>query len=425
MNVLILGSGGREHALAWKISQSPLCETIYTAPGNPGTAQVGENIPLDISDFEVVANAALERNITLVVIGPEIPLVNGITDYFKSRKDLNHIMVIGPGSEGAKLEGSKDYAKAFMNRYNIPTAAYKTFAKENLEEGKKYLETINPPYVLKADGLAAGKGVVILNDLEEAKKELEEMLAEAKFGEASQRVVIENFLDGIELSVFALTDGKDYVLLPGAKDYKRIGEGDTGLNTGGMGAVSPVPFADKAFMKKVEERIVKPTIHGIHTEKMDFVGFVFMGLIKVGDDPYVIEYNVRMGDPEAEVVLPRINSDFLKLLKSAAKGELANAEIQISNEFATTVMMVSGGYPGDYEKGKTITGLDKIGESILFHAGTRENNETVETNGGRVVAATAMGKTLEEALKTSYELVDKIAYEGKYFRSDIGKDLMR
>lgn len=425
MNVLILGSGGREHALAWKISQSPLCEKIYTAPGNPGTAQVGENIALSIEDFEAVANAALERNVTMVVVGPEVPLVKGITDYFKSRKDLSRIMVIGPGSEGAKLEGSKDYAKAFMGRHNIPTAAYKTFTKENLDEGKKYLETIQPPYVLKADGLAAGKGVVIVDDIEEAKKELDEMLAEAKFGEASQRVVIENFLDGIELSVFALTDGKDYVLLPDAKDYKRIGVGDTGLNTGGMGAVSPVPFADKAFMKKVVDRIVKPTIHGLHTEKMDFVGFVFIGLIKVDDDPYVIEYNVRMGDPESEVVLPLINSDFLKLLKSAAKGELANAEIEISNEFATTVMMVSGGYPGDYEKGKPISGLDKIGDSILFHAGTRENNVVIETNGGRVLAATGMGKSLEEALRKSYELADKIEYEGKYFRSDIGKDLMK
>lgn len=425
MNVLILGAGGREHALAWKISQSPLCEMIYTAPGNPGTAQIGENIALDIEDFEAVAKAALERNVTMVVVGPEVPLVKGVTDYFRSRKDLSRMMIIGPGSEGAKLEGSKDYAKAFMGRHNIPTAAYKTFTKENLEEGKKHLETIQPPYVLKADGLAAGKGVVILDKVEEAKKELDEMLADAKFGAASQRVVIENFLDGIELSVFALTDGKDYVLLPNAKDYKRIGVGDTGLNTGGMGAVSPVPFADRAFMRKVEERIVKPTIHGLHAEKIDFVGFVFIGLIKVDDDPYVIEYNVRLGDPESEVVLPLINSDFLKLLKLAAKGELANAEIEISNEFATTVMMVSGGYPGDYEKGKTINGLDEIGESILFHAGTREKNGVIETNGGRVLAATAIGKSLEEALRKSYEITDKIEYEGKYFRTDIGKDLMK
>ena len=424
MNVLILGSGGREHALAWKIDQSPLCEKVYTAPGNPGTAQIGENIPIDIEDFESVANAALERNIKMVVVGPEAPLVNGITNYFRSRKDLNGIMVIGPGKEGAQLEGSKDFAKAFMNKYNIPTAAYRTFTKENLDKGLEYLESIQPPYVLKADGLAAGKGVVILNSIEEAKVELEEMLAAAKFGEASERVVIENFLDGIELSIFVLTDGKNYVLLPDAKDYKRIGVGDVGLNTGGMGAVSPVPFADTAFMQKVVERIVKPTIHGLHLEKMDFIGFVFIGLIKVGDDPFVIEYNVRLGDPETEVILPRISSDFLKLLEAAAYGNLENAEIQISNDFATTVMMVSGGYPGNYEKGKIINGLDQIGESILFHAGTKDVNGVIQTNGGRVLAASAMGKSIDEAVKKSYQLVDRIQFEGKYYRSDIGKDLM-
>ncbi len=424
MKVLILGSGGREHALAWKIAQSSDCEKLYTAPGNPGTALVGENIDLNPEAFDAVAKKVLELEINMVVVGPEAPLVNGISDYFKSRADLKQVLLIGPGREGAKLEGSKDYAKAFMAKYDIPTAAYSTFTKETLEEAKVYLETIEPPYVLKADGLAAGKGVVILNDISAAKKELDDMLGNAKFGTASERVVIENFLDGIELSVFVLTDGKDYILLPSAKDYKRIGEGDTGLNTGGMGAVSPVPFADKAFLEKIETRIVKPTIKGLHEEKMDYVGFVFIGLIKVGNDPYVIEYNVRMGDPETEVVMPRITSDFLHLLKAAAEKKLAGKTIEINSDFATTVMMVSKGYPESYAKGKAISGLGKITSDTLFHAGTRENNGSIETSGGRVLAATAMGETLQEALKKSYEMVDAVKFEGKTFRKDIGKDLV-
>ena len=424
MKVLILGAGGREHALAWKIAQSKKCQKLFAAPGNPGTAQVGENIDINPEDFDAVAKKVHELAIDMVVVGPEAPLVKGIRDYFKNHDHLSKVLVIAPGSEGAKLEGSKDYAKAFMAKYDIPTAAYSTFTKTTLSEAKAYLETIQPPYVLKADGLAAGKGVVILSDLAEARQELDEMLGQAKFGAASDSVVIENFLDGIELSVFALTDGKDYVLLPVAKDYKRIGEGDTGLNTGGMGAVSPVPFADKAFMQKVENRIVKPTIQGIHAEKMDYVGFVFIGLIKVGDDPYVIEYNVRMGDPETEVVMPRIKSDFLELLEAAAKGELGGKTIEINEDFATTVMLVSGGYPGSYAKGKTIQGLEKLAANTLFHAGTIEKDGKILTNGGRVLAATAMDKTMKGALRKSYAMVNELNFEGMYFRKDIGQDLM-
>lgn len=424
MNVLIIGSGGREHAIAWKIAQSQLCKKIFAAPGNPGTAQIGKNIELNITDFDKIAHYVSLYNIDMIVVGPELPLVNGITDYFKTRSHFDHVMVIGPGREGAQLEGSKDFAKAFMQKYGIPTAKYKTFTTESLEDGKKYLESIRPPFVLKADGLAAGKGVVILENLTEAQQELEDMLANSKFGQASQRVVIEEFLSGIELSVFALTDGENYVLLPDAKDYKRIGEGDTGLNTGGMGAVSPVPFADKAFMKKVIQRIVEPTIKGLHAEKMNYVGFVYMGLIKVGDDPYVIEYNARLGDPEAEVILPRIESDFLELLVRAAKKELRHAQIEIKDNFATTVMMVSGGYPDAYEKGKPINGLENAKGKTLFHAGTREDNGMIVTHGGRVLAATATGDTITAALKKSYELVDLIQYDGKYCRRDIGKDLI-
>lgn len=424
MKVLIIGSGGREHALAWKIVQSKDCEKLYTAPGNPGTAELGSNIDLNPEDFEAIAKTVLELQIDMIVVGPEAPLVSGISDYFRNREDLRHILLIGPGSEGAKLEGSKDFAKSFMAKYNIPTAAYQTFTKETLAEAKAYLKTINPPFVLKADGLAAGKGVVILTDLEEAGKELDEMLGNAKFGQASASVVIENFLDGIELSVFVLTDGKDYVLLPSAKDYKRIGEGDTGLNTGGMGAVSPVPFADKAFMQKVEERIVKPTINGLHAEKMDYIGFVFIGLIKVNDDPYVIEYNVRMGDPETEVVMPRIKSDLLPLLKAAGEKNLGGKSLEMDADFAATVMMVSKGYPENYEKGKPISGLEAIDRGTLFHAGTKKQENQIVTSGGRVLAATGMGKTMVEALKTAYSVVDLISYEGKTYRSDIGKDLM-
>lgn len=424
MKVLIIGSGGREHALAWKIVQSKDCEKLYTAPGNPGTAELGSNIDLNPEDFEAIAKTVLELQIDMIVVGPEAPLVSGISDYFRNREDLRHILLIGPGSEGAKLEGSKDFAKSFMAKYSIPTAAYQTFTKETLAEAKAYLKTINPPFVLKADGLAAGKGVVILTDLEEAGKELDEMLGNAKFGQASASVVIENFLDGIELSVFVLTDGKDYVLLPSAKDYKRIGEGDTGLNTGGMGAVSPVPFADKAFMQKVKERIVKPTINGLHAEKMDYIGFVFIGLIKVNDDPYVIEYNVRMGDPETEVVMPRIKSDLLPLLKAAGEKNLGGKSLEMDADFAATVMMVSKGYPENYEKGKPISGLEAIDRGTLFHAGTKKQENQIVTSGGRVLAATGMGKTMAEALKTAYSVVDLISYEGKTYRSDIGKDLM-
>lgn len=425
MKVLILGSGGREHALAWKIAQSKDCEKIYAAPGNPGTALIGENINLNAEDFDAIAIKVLELQIDMVVVGPEAPLVNGISDYFKSREDLHKVLLIGPDKEGAKLEGSKDFAKAFMAKYNIPTAAYSTFNKDTLREAKAYLKTINPPYVLKADGLAAGKGVVILNELADAEKELEEMLGNAKFGAASERVVIENFLDGIELSVFALTDGKDYVLLPSAKDYKRIGEGDTGLNTGGMGAVSPVPFADKAFMQKVEDRIVKPTIDGFHREKMDYVGFVFIGLIKVGNDPFVIEYNVRMGDPETEAVMPRVKSDFLHLLKAAGEKKLAGQSLEMSPDFAATVMMVSKGYPENYEKGKLISGLENVNGDTLFHAGTKKTDNQILTSGGRVLAATGMGNSISDALKNAYSMVDRINFDGKTYRKDIGKDLMQ
>ena len=424
MKVLILGSGGREHALAWKIAQSRDCKKLFIAPGNPGTASLGVNIELNPEDFEAVAKIALELQIDMIVVGPEAPLVKGISDYFKDREDLRHILLIGPGREGAKLEGSKDFAKMFMAKYNIPTAAYRTFTKATLREAKDYLETISSPYVLKADGLAAGKGVVILNNLEEARKELDEMLGHAKFGEASASVVIENFLDGIELSVFALTDGKDYVLLPAAKDYKHIGEGDTGLNTGGMGAVSPVPFADKAFMQKVEERIVKPTIKGLYAEKMDYIGFVFIGLIKVGDDPFVIEYNVRMGDPETEAVMPRIKSDLLPLLKAAGEKKLAGKTLEETADFAVTVMMVSKGYPENYEKGKSVSGLKNSDGDTLFHAGTKMESDEILTNGGRVLAATGMGETLRDAVKNAYSIVERISYEGKTFRKDIGKDLM-
>lgn len=424
MNVLILGSGGREHALAWKIGQSPLCESVFIAPGNAGTSQEGMNVPINPEDFEAVAEAVEDLEIDLIVVGPEAPLVNGIRDYFEAHETLNDIAIIGPGSDGAQLEGSKDFAKEFMQRHNIPTAAYQTFTKETVEEAKAYLQTIKPPFVLKADGLAAGKGVVILSDLAEAEKEIEDMLANAKFGQASERVVIEAFLDGIELSVFALTDGKNYVLLPNAKDYKRIGEGDTGLNTGGMGAVSPVPFADDAFMDKVESQVVKPTVDGLRKDGIDYVGFIFFGLIKVGDDPFVIEYNVRMGDPETEVVMPLIESDFLELLIAAAEGTLSQKKIVFKPEVATTAMLVSGGYPEAYEKGKVITGLNHVTEGITFHAGTKHGADGVVTAGGRVIACTGLGDTIEKALQISFRNADSIKFEGKYYRKDLGKDLM-
>ncbi len=424
MNVLVLGSGGREHALSWKIAQDPSCSNLYIAPGNPGTAQVGTNLALNPEDFEAVAAKVAELSIDLIVVGPEAPLVAGIADYFANHSTLSGVGIIGPGKEGAELEGSKDYAKAFMARHGIPTAAYKTFTKETLAEAKAYLRSIDAPYVLKADGLAAGKGVLILDNLEEAEKEIEDMLANAKFGEASQRVVIEAFLDGIELSVFALTDGKDYVLLPNAKDYKRIGEGDTGLNTGGMGAVSPVPFADDAFMAKIEDKVVRPTVEGLKKDGIPYTGFIFFGLIKVGDEPFVIEYNVRMGDPETEVVMPRIEGNFLETLAAAAKGELAGKSVNFKSDFATTVMMVSGGYPGSYPKGKVIAGAEGIADATVFHAGTKMDGAELVTSGGRVIACTGMGGSIQEALNNSYKAVDQINFEGSYVRRDIGKDLM-
>lgn len=422
MNILILGSGGREHTFAYKIAQSEHCKQLFVAPGNAGTSQIATNIALNVNDFEAIKTTVLEKNIEMLIVGPEDPLVNGIYDFFTEDDALKNVMVIGPSKRGALLEGSKERAKEFMAMHNIPTAAYESFTEESLEAGKAFLETLKPPYVLKADGLAAGKGVLILENLEEAKAELEEMLS-GKFGNASQTVVIEEFLDGIELSVFVLTDGKDYKILPTAKDYKRIGEGDTGLNTGGMGAISPVPFADEELMQKIEERIVKPTVNGLQKEEIEYKGFVFIGLIKVGDEPYVIEYNVRMGDPETEVVLPRVKTDLVELFQKVAQEELSTASLEIDERSATTVMTVSGGYPEAYEKGKEITGIEIIEDSIVFHAGTKEENGKVLTNGGRVIAVTSFGKDYKEALKKSYQNVEKLHFDKMYYRKDLGKDL--
>lgn len=422
MNILILGSGGREHAFAYKIAESGQCNQLYVAPGNAGTSEIAENLDLNPIDFEAVAKTALAKEIGMIVVGPEDPLVKGIVDYFKNDERLKDIIMIGPSKKGALLEGSKERAKEFMAMYKIPTAAYESFSWESLGAGKNFLETLKPPYVLKADGLAAGKGVLIIDDLEEAKQELENMLS-GKFGAASKKVVIEEFLDGIELSVFVLTDGKNYKILPTAKDYKRIGEGDTGLNTGGMGAVSPVPFADEEFMKKIEDRIVKPTVQGLEAEEIDYKGFVFIGLIKVGENPYVIEYNVRMGDPETEVVLPRIESDFVDLLKSAWEGKLDKAELKVKKEAATTVMLVSGGYPQSYEKGKEIKGIKEIEDSFVFHAGTKSDGDKVVTSGGRVIAITSFGEDYKKALKKSYQNAEKLHFDKMYFRKDIGFDL--
>ncbi len=423
MNVLILGSGGREHAMAWKIAQSDLLTQLFIAPGNEGTDQLGVNIKIQPTDFESVKEVVLEHEIELVVVGPEDPLVKGIHDFFLNDPELENVAVIGPQKLAAQLEGSKEFAKEFMVRHQIPTAAYKSFTKNNLEEGFLFLETLNPPYVLKADGLAQGKGVLILSDLQEAKDELKQMLANEKFGAASSKVVIEEFLDGIELSCFVLTDGKSYVNFPNAKDYKRIGEGDKGLNTGGMGAVSPVPFADEIFMKKIEEQVIKPTVEGLQKDNIPYKGFIFFGIIKVGDEPKVIEYNCRMGDPESEVVIPRIKSDFLELLIAAGKNELHTKTIEFVNESACTVMLVSGGYPENYEKGKVIYGLDKVDGSIPFHAGTTNKNNEVVTNGGRVLAITSFGSDFKEALKKSYQNIDKICFDKMNFRKDIGFDL--
>ena len=422
MNILIIGGGGREHALAWKIAQSPQLDKLYIAPGNAGTATVGTNVPIGVDDFEGIKRLVLDKGINMVVVGPEAPLVNGIADFFAGDADLQRVAVIGPSSAGAMLEGSKDVAKIFMEDNKIPTGKFQTFIEYTLQEGKDFLAARKPPYVLKADGLAAGKGVLIIDDLEEAQQELENML-KGKFGEASKKVVIEEHLAGIELSVFVLTDGKGYVMLPEAKDYKRIGDGDTGLNTGGMGAISPVPFAGSKFLRKVEDRIVKPTIQGLRERKIDFKGFIFLGLMNRDGDPYVIEYNVRMGDPEAEVVLPRIKTDLVALLKATADERLSEMEVELDDRTVSTVMLVSGGYPGSYEKGKEISGLDQVEESIVFHAGTRQEGDRVVTSGGRVIAVSSYGASMKEALSASYRSAEKIRFEGKYYRSDIGFDL--
>lgn len=423
VNVLLLGSGGREHAFAWKIAQSKRLAKLYISPGNAGTKAFGTNVDVNPTNFASIKQFVLANNINLVVVGPEEPLVRGVSDYFAGDPEIHLIPVIGPSLEGAKLEGSKDYAKAFMARHNVPTAAYKSFTKKELEEGYAFLESLKAPYVLKADGLAAGKGVLILHDLQEAKNELASML-EGKFGAASQRVVIEEFLTGIECSVFVATDGKNYKILPEAKDYKRIGVGDTGLNTGGMGAVSPVPFADEAFMEKVRTRIVEPTVEGLKKDGIKYNGFIFIGLMNTDGEPWVIEYNVRMGDPETEVVLPRLTSDIIDLFEGIVYGPLDKMEIAVTPETAVTVVAVSGGYPGDYEKGKVISGLDRETESIVFHSGTAVKGKEVVTAGGRVLAVTSFGATIGEAAQKSFDTLADIDYEGKYFRNDIGKDLM-
>jgi len=423
MTILILGSGGREHTFAWKTDQSPLCEKLYVAPGNSGTVEIAENLPISVTDFPSIKRVVLEKGIDMVVVGPEDPLVQGIHDFFLNDEDLKSVAVIGPKKAAATLEGSKEFAKEFLFRHNIPTAAYKSFSTNNVEEGYTFLETLKPPYVLKADGLAAGKGVVILNDLNKAKTELKNMLVDAKFGNASSKVVIEEFLEGIELSCFVLTDGKNYKILPTAKDYKRIGEGDTGLNTGGMGAVSPVPFATKEFLDKIENRIVKPTISGLQKDNLPYKGFIFIGLIKVGDDPKVIEYNVRMGDPETEVVLPRLKNDIVEIFQAIANQTLDKIDIEIDDRAATTVMLVSGGYPEAYERGKEITGLENIEDSIAFHAGANLKDEKIVTSGGRVLAITSYGNTYKEALKKSYQNIEKLHFDKMYYRKDIGFDL--
>jgi phosphoribosylamine--glycine ligase len=423
MKILLLGSGGREHALAWKMLQSPLCTNLFVAPGNAGTGAIAKNVNISATDFDAVKKLVLDEGIEMVVVGPEDPLVHGIYDFFKEDSQLTNIPVIGPSKHGAQLEGSKEFAKIFLTKNNIPTAAYGSFTKETVEQGCDFLTTLKPPYVLKADGLAAGKGVLIIQDLAEAQQELRNMLVDAKFGQASSKVVIEEFLDGIELSCFVLTDGKNYKLLPTAKDYKRIGEGDTGLNTGGMGAVSPVPFADAAFMEKIENRIVKPTIEGLKKENIDYKGFIFIGLIKVGDDPYVIEYNVRMGDPETEVVIPRVKSDLVELFKAVAEEKLDDVNLEIDERAATTVMLVSGGYPEDYEKGKVISGIDNVEGSLVFHAGTKAENGQVVTSGGRVIAVTSYDNDFREAIKKSYQNIALLHFDKMYYRKDIGFDL--
>ncbi|MEN9980675.1 MAG: phosphoribosylamine--glycine ligase [Bacteroidota bacterium] len=423
MTILLLGSGGREHAFAWKMIQSPLCDTLFVAPGNAGTAAIANNININPTDFPAVKDFVLKEKVEMVVVGPEDPLVKGIYDFFLNDTDIKHIPVIGPSTIGAQLEGSKEFAKEFLFRHNIPTAAYDSFTAETVEQGCQFLETLQPPYVLKADGLAAGKGVLIIQDLAEAKEELRNMLVHQKFGTASAKVVIEEFLDGIELSCFVLTDGKSYKILPTAKDYKRIGEGDTGLNTGGMGAVSPVPYVDAVLMEKIETRIVKPTIDGFQKDGIPYKGFVFIGLINVKGEPIVIEYNVRMGDPETEVVIPRLKTDLVELFLAVANEKLDQIALEIDERSATTIMVVSGGYPEEFEKGKVISGLENITDSIVFHAGTKLENNQVLSNGGRVLTVTSYGDNFEEAIKKSYQNIAKLNFDKMYFRRDIGNDL--
>ena len=423
MTILLLGAGGREHAFAWKLIQSPLCDTLFVAPGNAGTAAIANNININPTDFPTIKDFVLKEKVEMVVVGPEDPLVKGIYDFFLNDTDIKHIPVIGPSTVGAQLEGSKEFAKEFLFRHNIPTAAYDSFTAETVEQGFQFLETLQPPYVLKADGLAAGKGVLIIQDLTEAKHELRNMLVHQKFGSASAKVVIEEFLDGIELSCFVLTDGKSYKILPTAKDYKRIGEGDTGLNTGGMGAVSPVPYVDAILMEKIETRIVKPTIDGFQKDRIPYKGFVFIGLINVKGEPIVIEYNVRMGDPETEVVIPRLKTDLVELFLAVANEKLDQIALEVDERSATTIMVVSGGYPEEFEKGKVITGLENITDSIVFHAGTKPENNQVVTNGGRVLTVTSYGDNFEEAIKKSYQNIAKLNFDKMYFRRDIGNDL--
>ena len=423
MNILVLGSGGREHAIITSFTNSKSVNKIYALPGNGGTSKVATNIHGDVNDFKKIKEEVINNNISLVFVGPEDPIVNGIYDFFKSDNSLKNIKIIAPSKLAGQLEGSKEFAKKFMERYNIPTAKHGTFTKDNIDQSDAFLESMNPPYVLKADGLAAGKGVLIIDNLQNAKDELRSMILDKKFGDSSSKVVIEEFLDGIELSCFVLTDGKNYKTLPFAKDYKKIGEGDTGLNTGGMGAISPVPFIDNKFLEKIEERIIKPTIHGIKKENMEYMGVVFIGLIKVGQDPYVIEYNVRMGDPETEVVFPRIKNDLLDLFNSMGSNEFDDIKLQIDDRHAATIIMVSGGYPLDYEKNKIISGLTEETDSIIFHAGTKKVDDNFLTNGGRVIAVTSLSENYKDAVKSSYDQIKKISFDQAYFRQDIGFDL--